>query len=309
MKDYGTVRPGSTLYFYAASYAASTGASSAMTGLATSDIKVYKNGSTTERASASGYTLIDTDGLDVDAITGLNGFSIDLADNTTAGFWTAGSDYTVVVSTVTVDSQTVTYIAGTFRIGYPDAILNTTIATLASQTSFTLTAGPAEDDALNGCVLCIHDVASAVQLGFEVVLDYTGSTKTVTLTSGVTFTAAAGDNISVFRPSNSQWIGRIIQPGTDLSEVATNAESASSASVAALALLDDPRSEPAQGAPPVNPDMATKVDYLYKAWRNKKTQTSSQYSLFADDASTVDHKATVSDDGTTTTIGEVASGP
>ena len=78
MKDYGTVRPGSTLYFYAASYA-STGASSAMTGLATSDIKVYKNGSTTERASASGYTLLDTDGLDVDSITGLNGFSIDLA--------------------------------------------------------------------------------------------------------------------------------------------------------------------------------------------------------------------------------------
>lgn len=308
MKDYGTVRPGSTLYFYAASYA-STGASSAMTGLATSDIKVYKAGSTTERASASGYTLLDTDGLDVDSITGLNGFSIDLADNTTSGFWTAGSDYTVVVSTVTVDSQTVSYIAGTFRIGYPDAILNTTIATLSSQTSFTLTAGPAEDDALNGCVLCIHDVASAVQLGFEVVLDYTGSTKTVTLTSGVTFTAAAGDNISVFRPSNSQWIGRIIQPGTDLSEVATNAESASSASVAALALLDDPRGEPAQGAPPVNPDMATKVDYLYKAWRNKKTQTSSQYSLFADDATTVDHKATVSDDGTTTTIGEVASGP
>lgn len=78
---------------------------------------------------------------------------------------------------------------------------------------------------------------------------------------------------------------------------------------AILALLDDARTEPGQGAPPVNPDLATKIDYLYKAWRNKKTQTSSEYNLFADDASTVDQKATVSDDGTTTTIGEVASGP
>jgi hypothetical protein len=76
-----------------------------------------------------------------------------------------------------------------------------------------------------------------------------------------------------------------------------------------LALLDDARTEPGQGAPPVNPDLATKIDYLYKAWRNKKTQTSSTYSLFADDASTVDQKATVSDDATTTTVGEVVSGP
>ena len=76
-----------------------------------------------------------------------------------------------------------------------------------------------------------------------------------------------------------------------------------------LALLDDPRSEPGQGAPPVNPDLATKIDYLYKAWRNKKTQTSSEQKLFADDATTVDQKASVSDDGTTLTVGEVATGP
>lgn len=78
---------------------------------------------------------------------------------------------------------------------------------------------------------------------------------------------------------------------------------------AILALLDDPRTEPGQGAPPVNPDLATKIDYLYKAWRNKKTQTVTTLSIFADDATTVDHKATVTDDGTTLTSGEVASGP
>lgn len=78
---------------------------------------------------------------------------------------------------------------------------------------------------------------------------------------------------------------------------------------AILALLDDPRTEPGQGAPPVNPDLATKIDYLYKAWRNRVTQTSSTYSLYADDATTVDQKAAVSDDGTTFDRGEIATGP
>ena len=53
----------------------------------------------------------------------------------------------------------------------------------------------------------------------------------------------------------------------------------------------------------------TKLDYLYKAWRNKKTQTATTFSLFDDAGTTVDHKSTVSDDGTTATIGEIATGP
>jgi hypothetical protein len=78
---------------------------------------------------------------------------------------------------------------------------------------------------------------------------------------------------------------------------------------AILAMLDDPRGEPGQGNPPVNGDMATKVDYLYKAWRNRSTQTATEYSLYADDATTVDQKATASDDGTTFNRGEIATGP
>lgn len=75
------------------------------------------------------------------------------------------------------------------------------------------------------------------------------------------------------------------------------------------ALATDTYAEPGQGAPAATTTLAAKVNYLYKAWRNKKDQTSSQYSLYADDASTVDQKAAVSNDGTTTTIGEVATGP
>lgn len=78
---------------------------------------------------------------------------------------------------------------------------------------------------------------------------------------------------------------------------------------AILAMLDDPRAEPGQGAPAVNADLATKIDYLYKAWRNKSEQTATTYSLYDDAGTTVDQKATVSDDGTTATKGEIATGP
>ena len=97
---------------------------------------------------------------------------------------------------------------------------------------------------------------------------------------------------------------------TQLGTLATAANLATLDTVAdaILAILDDARGEPGQGAPPVNPDMATKVDYLYKMMRNKITQNATTLSVFADDGSTVDHKATVSDDGTTYTRGELITG-
>jgi hypothetical protein len=78
---------------------------------------------------------------------------------------------------------------------------------------------------------------------------------------------------------------------------------------AILALLDDPRGEPAQGAPGVSVDAVTKLDYLYKLARNKIEQTATDLKVYNDAGSVVDHKAPVSDDGTTYTRGEFVSGP
>lgn len=75
------------------------------------------------------------------------------------------------------------------------------------------------------------------------------------------------------------------------------------------ALNTDTYAEPAQGAPGATISLAAKIGHLYKAWRNRSNQTSTTYQLFNDDATTVDHKATVSDDGTTAEKGEVATGP
>jgi hypothetical protein len=204
--DLGVVRPGSTIRIPFSTFDKDDGSSVTMTNYAAADLLCYKDGGTTERASTAGFTAT----TDFDGKTGKHLAGIDLADNTTAGFWNAGSEYLVAIDAVTVDGVTTGGWIARFLIGYPDANLNTTIATLSSQTSFTLTAGPAEDDALNGCVVAIHDIASAVQMGYAVVADYTGSTKTVTLTAGVTFTAAAGDNISVFPPGNARWFAALL---------------------------------------------------------------------------------------------------
>lgn len=137
-----TYPSGSTIYGLFNTYN-SAGASVTMTGLAVTDVEIYKNGSTTQRSSDNGYTLLDTDGTDVDSITGLQGISIDLSDNTDSGFYAVGSQYTVVISSVTIDSQTVSFILGSFRImaaegvtGKPkvdiDAILGTAISSPAT---------------------------------------------------------------------------------------------------------------------------------------------------------------------------------
>lgn len=75
------------------------------------------------------------------------------------------------------------------------------------------------------------------------------------------------------------------------------------------ALATDTYAEPGQGTPAATLSLAAKINYLFKNWRNRKTQTSTQWSLYNDDATTVDQKATVSDDGTTAGKTEISTGP
>lgn len=73
-------------------------------------------------------------------------------------------------------------------------------------------------------------------------------------------------------------------------------------------LTVDTFAQSGQGTPPATISLGGAVNYLYKAWRNRKSQTSSEYALYNDDATTVDQKATVT--GTTTVVvGEVTTGP
>lgn len=86
-----------------------SGGSCTITGLAVTDIEVYKNGGTTQRSSDNGYSLPDTDGIDFDGSTGLHGIVIDTGDNSVAGFWEDGNTYWVHINAITVDGQTVRF--------------------------------------------------------------------------------------------------------------------------------------------------------------------------------------------------------
>ena len=76
-------------------------------------------------------------------------------------------------------------------------MVDTTIATLSTQTSFTLNSGSTDDDAYNNLSIVVEDVSTSTQKAVGMVLDYEGSTKTVTLKEALAFTIAATDKVYI----------------------------------------------------------------------------------------------------------------
>lgn len=93
--------------------------------------------------------------------------------------------------------------------GYGAILQRTTIATLASQTSFTLTAGSADDSAYAGCRVVIQDATTAAQKATGLISAYTGATKTVTLAADpAIFTMATTDIVTILAPIDvTKWAG------------------------------------------------------------------------------------------------------
>ena len=75
------------------------------------------------------------------------------------------------------------------------------------------------------------------------------------------------------------------------------------------ALNVDTYAEIGQEAPAATQTLRKMVAYLYKSWRNRKTQTATTRSLYNDAGAVVDQVATDSDDGTTFVKGELGTGP
>jgi len=69
------------------------------------------------------------------------------------------------------------------------------------------------------------------------------------------------------------------------------------------------RGEPGQGAPGASISVLLKIDHMFKGYRNKWEATDSEMRLYNDAGDTVDQKAAISDTGTLTTRGEIATGP
>lgn len=201
---YGDVPIGQVIYHLFDSFAGATGASITLTGLAVTDIEVYKNGSTTQRSSDAGYTLLDTDGIDFDGITGIHGFSIDTGNNTDSGFFSVGGWYNVVLAGVTIDSQTVNFVAFSFRLvsaegvaGTPNA--NTTHAAGTAWGSGAITAASLASDAITAAKVAA-DVSTEIR---DAIVKRTtlrgtvGSSSTTTsiVTSGMTPATSVADQL------------------------------------------------------------------------------------------------------------------
>ena len=95
--------------------------------------------------------------------------------------------------------------------GYGEILQRTTIATLASQTSFTLTAGSADNSAYAGCMAIIEDASTAAQKATALISAYTGSTKTVTLAADpAIFTMATTDIVTIIETGIRGLMDRVI---------------------------------------------------------------------------------------------------
>lgn len=206
-------------------------ASVTITNLADADIKVHKDGSATEIVT-DGATVA----IDFDSITGNHLITIDTSvdaayttgseyqvriegttvDGATINAWVgsfsierSGGALALLleVQGATFNNSTDSLeairdrgdAAWTTGAGGSDRLLmvDTTIATLATQVSFTLNAGSADDGAYNNCTIIIEDVATSAQKSLGMVLDYVGSSKTVTLKEALAFTIATTDKVYI----------------------------------------------------------------------------------------------------------------
>lgn len=114
MNYLGDFNVGATVYLYFTTHSKNGGAIAPLSAFEAGDVVLYKNGSATQRSSTSGWTMTSP----FDSITGLHLLAIDLSDNTDAGFYAAGSDYTAVLSpdTETIDGEIALGVVGRFSI-------------------------------------------------------------------------------------------------------------------------------------------------------------------------------------------------
>lgn len=164
--------------------------------------------SSVTRLLTAGTNIILAKGV---GLIGLNDLS---AAQVNAEVDTALADYgantvtppTAIENRVEMDSSSTQFIAIVSTI---DTLLEglimqvTTIATLASQTSFTLTNGSSDDNAYNEATIIIVNNTTSTQKAFGSFADYAGVSKTVTLAQDpAIFTMDVGDKVYIV-PSDS----------------------------------------------------------------------------------------------------------
>lgn len=114
--------------------------------------------------------------------------------------------------------------------------------------------------------------------------------------------ASVSADIAAIRTDTNTTLPALIAALNNLSAAQVNAEVVDCLNV-------DTYAQPGQGTPAATTTIRLMLAYVYKSWRNRRTQTATEFDLFNDDAVTVDQKAAFSDNGTTADRGEIATGP
>jgi hypothetical protein len=196
----GDFQEDQTVYLYWNTFGSSD-ESITLSGLAVTGIEIYRDGSATQRSSDSGYTLLDTDGIDFDSMTGCHGVSIDLSDDSDSGFFAKGHDYAVIVNGLTVNSQTVRFVAAYFSIqnrynsaGVGDYSVTLTIRTTGGTpiSGVSVWVNTTNDRSGNVAGTKVTDSNGQVTLNLEYTIYYVFCHKSGYTFASASFTAAAG---------------------------------------------------------------------------------------------------------------------
>ena len=298
----------------------------------------YTNGGVTQ--SATGVTLT----ANFDSVTGLNKISIVA---TSGNGFAVGENIEIVLNAGTVAGNTVVgYAVGSFSIANRSPLRPTTIGrtldvaatgeaglnfgnTVGAMTGAQLgvgvfatgaiTAGAIATSALNGkgdwslaTVLgALADAAAADEVtASDTVVAYikqlinilVGAPGIVTLKPA----AAPASGVSMSEMLRAVYDDSNSLDGTKIPDILSlvniNAEVLDVSNVDTVTL-------PGQVAPPLAPTERQMMAWLYKTLRNRKTQNSTDWKLFADNETTVDAKATVSDVAGLATKQEIVAGP
>ena len=294
------------------SNAASTYASVTCTGsLTVSDGLLVSRSSVNQSAlvltgNGTGHGLLTTSGSGITG-DGLRAVAASTNGNGITGVKTgSGSDLNVTVTPLTL--------AKTTNItGFNDIAATAVVSSGAITTSGGAVSTVTNTTQLNGAATVVLTDASLVtaKLGTFALAKGTNITgfndiAATSIVSAGAITTSAGKVSGVILTDTCTT--NTDMRGTDSAALASVVTMAAINAEVVDALNTDTYAEPAQGAPAATASLVSKLGYLYKAWRNKSTQTATQYTLYADNTITTDQKSTDADDGTTFTKGEVGTG-
>ena len=289
-------------------------------------LEVYEDNSITQ------ITVAETLTLDFDGVTGLHNCRIAA---TAANGFGVGQEYQVVVQTGTINSiSAVGYVVGSFSIENRSALMPTTNGRRLDVAA----TGEAGVDLGNvtgvlgnanvGWIDGSNRVDVGSWIGTAVTLSATTTKPEVDINS-ISDDATAANNAELMFDGTG-YTGGTTLLRVDAEQISASATAANDveanisnldATVATRAtpaqvntevsdvLKTDTITLPAAVAPPLAPTFEQLMAHLYKAYRNRKTQTATQWSLLDDAEAVVQQKATVSDDGTTAIVQEIVAGP